>query len=215
MLAATVAEQPHLGFAERVLALVVLQQRSTPSTRSLPRIGTRCDRACSRRCRGSCSIPDASSSAARVRRRQRRRVCSIRSHGPAGLGGIDGGWSRCAVLELVQVVDQIGLRSYQRMPMSPCWNTSRSLSPTRSTIAWKLSSAAMPFLDAVDDRQLGGALLGLLQQALRLVEEAGVLQRDAHAARRPCSSRRTLGLAERVLALVVLDADRSRARDRR
>ena len=36
-------------------------------------------------------------------------------------------------------------------------------------------------LDAVDDRQLGGALLGLLEQALRLVEEARVLQRDAHA----------------------------------
>ncbi len=38
-----------------------------------------------------------------------------------------------------------------------------------------------PFLDAVDHRQLGGALLGLLQQALRLVEEARVLERDAHA----------------------------------
>ena len=36
-------------------------------------------------------------------------------------------------------------------------------------------------LDAVDDRQLGVALLGLLQQPLRLVEQARVLQRHAHA----------------------------------
>src|SRR3990172_6592351 len=36
-------------------------------------------------------------------------------------------------------------------------------------------------LDAVDDGQLGSALVGLGQQALRLVEEAGVLERDAHA----------------------------------
>ena len=35
--------------------------------------------------------------------------------------------------------------------------------------------------DLVDDRQLGGALVGLRQQALRLVEQAGVLEGDAHA----------------------------------
>ena len=34
-------------------------------------------------------------------------------------------------------------------------------------------------LDAVDDRELGGALLGFLQQPLRLVEEPRVLERDA------------------------------------
>ena len=62
-----------------------------------------------------------------------------------------------------------------------------------------------PLLDAVDHRELGGALLGFLQQALRFVEQARVLQRDAHARRRPCVSRRTLGFAERVLALVILE----------
>src|SRR5258706_11910601 len=36
-------------------------------------------------------------------------------------------------------------------------------------------------LHAVDDGELGVALLGFLEQALRLVEETGVLQRDAHA----------------------------------
>ena len=36
-------------------------------------------------------------------------------------------------------------------------------------------------LDAVDHREFGGALLGLLQQPLGLVEQARVLERDAHA----------------------------------
>ena len=35
-------------------------------------------------------------------------------------------------------------------------------------------------LDRIDDRKLGGALFGFLQQALRLVEEARVLERHAH-----------------------------------
>ena len=36
-------------------------------------------------------------------------------------------------------------------------------------------------LDAVDDRQLGCALVGLGEQSLRLVEQPGVLERDAQA----------------------------------
>ena len=36
-------------------------------------------------------------------------------------------------------------------------------------------------LDAVDERELGAALLGFIQEPLRLVEEACVLQRHAHA----------------------------------
>ena len=36
-------------------------------------------------------------------------------------------------------------------------------------------------LDAIDDGQLGVTLLGLLQEAVGLVEEARVLQGDAHA----------------------------------
>ena len=35
--------------------------------------------------------------------------------------------------------------------------------------------------DLVDDRQLGGALIGLGEEPLRLVEQPGVLERDAHA----------------------------------
>ena len=61
-------------------------------------------------------------------------------------------------------------------------------------------------LDAVDDRQLGVALLGLLEQALRLVEQAGALQRDAHR-RGDGGQQPQLGLAKCVFALVVLHVD--------
>ena len=63
-------------------------------------------------------------------------------------------------------------------------------------------------LDAVDDRELGGALLGFLQQPLRLVEQARVLERDAHA-RGDGAEQPHLGLAVGVLALVVLQHDRA------
>ena len=36
-------------------------------------------------------------------------------------------------------------------------------------------------LNAVDDRKLGGTLLGFVQQALRFVEQPRVFQRHAHA----------------------------------
>ena len=36
-------------------------------------------------------------------------------------------------------------------------------------------------LNAVDHRQLGGALFGFLEQPLRLVEETSILERHAHA----------------------------------
>jgi hypothetical protein len=38
-------------------------------------------------------------------------------------------------------------------------------------------------LDVVDQRQLGSSLVRLAQQPFRLVEQAGVLERDAHAGR--------------------------------
>ncbi len=66
-----------------------------------------------------------------------------------------------------------------------------------------------PLLDAVDHRELGGALLGFLQQPLRLVEEARVLERDAHRVARAWSAdarpiRRTRARAR------IADADRRR-----
>ncbi len=69
------------------------------------------------------------------------------------------------------------------------------------------------FLDAVDDRELRRPLLGLLQEALRLVEEARVLERHAHA-RGDRAEQSHLGVAEGVLAFVVFERDRARARGR-
>ena len=63
-------------------------------------------------------------------------------------------------------------------------------------------------LDAVDHCELGGALLGFLQQPLRLVEQARVFQRHAHA-RGHGAEQPHLGFAEGVLALVVLQDDRA------
>jgi hypothetical protein len=52
--------------------------------------------------------------------------------------------------------------------------------------------------DLVDDGQLAGPLLGLRQQPFRLVEQAGVLERDAHA-RRERAQQPHIGVVERVL----------------
>ncbi len=61
-------------------------------------------------------------------------------------------------------------------------------------------------LDAVDDRQLGGPLVGLGEQASCLVDEPGVLEGDAQAA----GERRQhpdVSVAEGVLAIEVLERD--------
>ena len=55
------------------------------------------------------------------------------------------------------------------------------LSPTRSYIDCMSSLRGQALLDAVDDRQLGGSLVGLGQKPLRLVEQSRVLERDAEA----------------------------------
>ncbi len=57
-------------------------------------------------------------------------------------------------------------------------------------------------LDAVDDRELGIALLGFFQQPLRLVEQSRVLERDAHAVGERLQQAH-VGIAERVLPLDV------------
>ena len=64
------------------------------------------------------------------------------------------------------------------------------------------------FLDAVDNRQFGGALLGFLQQMLRFVEEPGVFERGAQ--RRGNRAEQTyFGVAVRILAFVIFDDNRS------
>ena len=71
------------------------------------------------------------------------------------------------------------------MPMSTTWASkiSRILSPTSSYMPVDVEVGRQALLDAVDDRQLGGALVRLGQQPLRLAEEAGILECDAHARR--------------------------------
>ena len=61
-------------------------------------------------------------------------------------------------------------------------------------------------LDAVDHRQLGVALLRFLEQPLRLVEQPGVLERDAHT-RSHRREKTGIGRVEGVLVLVVLHDD--------
>ena len=63
-----------------------------------------------------------------------------------------------------------------------------------------------PALDVVDEGQLGGALVGLRQELLRLVEQPGILQRDAEAAGER-GQQANVRLAERVLSLEVLDQE--------
>ena len=64
-----------------------------------------------------------------------------------------------------------------------------------------------PLLDGIDDGQLRRALLGFLQQALRLVEQSRVLERHAHAAGERLQQS-NVGRTERMLAFHVDDIDR-------
>ena len=66
-------------------------------------------------------------------------------------------------------------------------------------------------LDAVDDRELGSALVRFRQQTLGLVEEARVLKGDRQAS---CQSRQQpdIALTERILVVHVLKRDNARDR---
>ena len=64
-------------------------------------------------------------------------------------------------------------------------------------------------LDRVDGRQFGRALFGFPQEALRLLEQSGVLQRhpDASGDR---GQQSLVAVTERIFTLVVLEKDRAR-----
>ena len=62
-----------------------------------------------------------------------------------------------------------------------------------------------PLLNAIDDRQLGVALLGLVEEAVCLLKEAGVLQGDTHTGRQR-TEKPDVGLGVAVLG-IVLDGD--------
>ena len=97
-----------------------------------------------------------------------------------------------ATLDRVRVVHESRRRG-RRLPISTTWASKISwiLSPTRSYIDCMSRFWRERLLDAVDDRQLGGALIGLRQKPLRLVKEPGVLECDAEARPRAWSESRT------------------------
>ena len=112
-----------------------------------------------------------------------------RAHGPSGRGGAGGSVEPHAVLVLRRgSAAGCVAGSYQRMPMSPVSKHLAQLVADEVDDRLEVELRGHALLDAVDDRELGGALLGFLEQALRLVEEARVLQRDAHATRRRSSA---------------------------
>ena len=77
------------------------------------------------------------------------------------------------------------------MLTSPVLNTSRSLSPTRSMIAWKSSFAAMPCWMLLMTASSAFALLGFLEQALRLGEQLA-------RSRARCPCRRAMVVSRRI-----------------
>src|SRR5664280_731899 len=88
---------------------------------------------------------------------------------------------RLAVLAAVQVLDRPGLGVVPRDRQIVASKDLAQLVADEINDAAEVERAGHALLDAVDDRQLGVALFGLLQQPLRLVEQAGVLERHAHA----------------------------------
>ena len=203
MLAATVLTQSDLGFAEGILALVALERDHTEHavaakdgndsySESVP-----------------ASVPGWTSNPAALISAGFRQIHGRRARLQLLTGAVRLGRSRFArrkahaVFVLVQVWIKFGFGSCQRMPMSSRFEHLAQLVADQVDDRLEVELGRHPFLDAVDQRQLGRALLGLLQQSLRLVEEARVLQRHAHAGR-DRGQQPHLGLAERVLALVVL-----------
>ncbi len=87
--------------------------------------------------------------------------------------------------DLVRGTGSVAASRRRRRRCRATWASKISwiLSPTSSYIACVSSCCGEALLDAVDDRQLGRALVGLGEQPAGLVEQPGVLERDAQAGR--------------------------------
>ena len=110
------------------------------------------------------------------------------------------------MLELVEVMHQAG---FVRIPADADVARIENLAqlvPDQVDDGLEVELRCHPLLDAVDDGKLRCSLLLRLEETLRLVEEAGIFERDAHAACN-CREQANLGLAKGVLALVVLELD--------
>ncbi len=105
-----------------------------------------------------------------------------------------------ASLERVRVVDQAGF-PIRASPMSMTCASKISWMPVADEVVHRLHLEVLgeASLDVVDERELGVALTGLLEQP-------GVLERDAEAARER-REQPDVALAERVLAVEVLERD--------
>ena len=185
-------QQAHLGLAEGVLALVVFQL-TMPKMRSPAIIGTDTMlRAWS--VPGIAVMPSAACSA-RVLISRDLALAVEAGHQAVRFHHARRNLQPHAVLVAVEAVSRRVSSSHQRMPMSPVANTSRSLSPTRSTMAWKSSAPAMPCWmllmiassparcseHRVGRLQLRGALRHLCFEPLRplrVVQRHGGLRRE-------------------------------------
>src|ERR1700694_5335960 len=81
-----------------------------------------------------------------------------------------------AVVEEEHIANHIGFRIEQTYPDYIGSEYFTDLVADQIVDGLHLQFRRQTFLHAVDDRELGVALLGLLQQALRLVEEPRVLE---------------------------------------
>ena len=154
-----VVEQAHARLAEGILALVILDADHRRVLRSLPTDRHARGSTCSR------SVPGMAPpiTARHLGRRAIRGAVMPRPHHVSiqvrpGRRRAAALRKSLAVLVRIQMWSRLACSSYQLMPRSAVANTSRNLSPTRSTIAWKSSSAASPCWIAVDDREFGVAL---------------------------------------------------------
>ena len=108
----------------------------------------------------------------------------------------------------IRVVNQIGLRVVDADADVRLIENLADLVADGVVDALHVELGGERLLHAVDDRELGRALLALLEQALRFVEQAGVFERHAHAVGQRLEQAH-VGVAESVLALHVGHADDS------
>ena len=115
-------------------------------------------------------------------------------------------------IDSLAFVDTIGIQHLPGGPVHDADTLQRlrehlaQLVAHRVVHALDIEFAGQRLLHRIDDRELRRALLRFPEQSLRLVEEAGVFKRHAHAR---CHGRKQshFGVAKGVLALEVLEAD--------
>jgi len=199
------AQQPHLGFAESVLALVVLQHDQTEDAitsedrhedSGLAVIGAR-----------QCACPEGGRVGAISENDRLPRAQDLRP-GSAyeGLPGLH--TLPVSMFVLVQVVHETGLSLVPADADVAGVEDFAQLAADQIDDGLEVELLGHPLLDAVDDRELRCALLLGFEQTLRLVEEPCILERHTHACRHG-REQPHFGLAEGVFPFVILQRDRA------